>query len=215
MEGQPKLPPVPVWAWVILVGGALAALIYMALLLEDTKKGVTTKSVEEGADPRFAVEFHEREGDAAFVQCSEDHFGDAFAKFRNHLDVDGPPVSIPGGPMVIALAEGELPDNLKPAQRAAIEILKRHSPSRIVLVGHTECLLYDTIAAWHDNLDEVTKRQVEDLDRAARVLHEWFPKAKIEVYYASKEGGRLIFNPITIPAVPRERNPESQTGGGQ
>lgn len=196
-------------AWVILVFGVLAAMIYTAFFLEDAKKGVTTRSVEEGADPRFAVEFHEREGDTVFVQCSEEHFGDAFAKFRDHLDVDGPPVSIPGGPLVIALAETEIPENLKPAQRAAIEILKRHSPSRIILVAHTECLLYDTIAAWNDHLDEVTKRQIEDLDRATRVLREWFPKATVEAYYASKEGGQLVFNPIRIPSIPHVRNPDS------
>jgi len=84
-------------------------------------------------------------------------------------------------------------EELQPAKRAAIEYLKRHAPRRVILVAHSECLLYDTIAAWQDDLDAVKRRQHEHLVAARDAIRKWFPTTEVELYYADKDGNRLTF----------------------
>src|SRR5262245_30704143 len=70
--------------------------------------------------------------------CPEDILtepGEAFAKW---LKLSGPPLTVPGGVMLLArLNDIAIDDSLKPLQRSAIELLKRYSPRRVVLVAHT------------------------------------------------------------------------------
>ena len=138
----------------------------------------------------------EEQGDDLVIQCNEKKFEKAFEEFRKFLKVRGEPYSVPGGPMALALPV-DTPAALEPAKRAAIQILKAHSPRRVILLGHSECLLYNTVAAWQDKLAEVKERQETDLKRAREVVRSWFPNTEVQVFYADKVGGEMRFVPIS------------------
>ena len=189
------------WNWrtlvllTLLVALFTAGIIWIAWELEEGKKPVRTRVVGETNPGEFVVEMEEQESFDLIVHCDEERFEDPFEEFTEHVDLESPypPLKVPGGPMVIALADLELPEELQPAKRAAIEYLKRHAPRRVILVAHSECLLYDTIAAWHDDLDAVKRRQHEDLIAAGDAIKKWFPNTEVELYYADKDGNRLTF----------------------
>jgi len=185
---------------ILVVLGMIACvgLIWGAWLLEESAKTTKTTVSASGADDqRFVVEMKEEVGETVFIQCSEDRFEEAFQQFRESLDIMDTPLSVLGGPMIIAMAATEIPEDMEPAQRALIEVLKRYSPSRIILLAHDECLVYDTVAAWNNSLTEVRKHQLNDLFKAYQTIKEWLPRAKIEMYYAVKDGNRLTFNPLS------------------
>lgn len=200
-------------ATVIAIIAVCVGLVWGAFYLEDVKKGVNTRVVGEGQSQTFVVRMEKREkGASVVIHCSEDGFEDAFTKFKNHLGVDEPPFDIPGGPMVIALAHADLSEDLQKVKRAAVEILKRHSPQRIVLVAHSECLFYDSIGAWQNRLGKARERQYADLEQAVRVLREWFPQSSIEAYYAEKEGEELHFNRIIVPFQVKQKQSRLEEG---
>lgn len=191
----------------------LGGLIWGAWYIEEYSKRIKTVVVERPGGDLFIIETKERQGSTVFIQCDEDEFEDAFKQFRRFLNVEGPPLSVPGGAMLLAQAPTEVSDKLKPAQRAAIEILKRHSPRRIILLAHSDCLLYDTVGAWQDQLDLVTQKQFEDMRRAVAVIKRWLPNTEVEVYYALRDGHRLRFNPVNL--TPRVDSTELRPSEGQ
>lgn len=198
---SPLKTTVKVVSVVVFVSLALGGLIGGSWWLEDYSKRINTVVVEQPGGHLFIVEVEEKEGGTVFIQCDEDEFEDAFKQFRRFLNVKEPPLAVPGGPMVIAHAPAEVSKKLQPAQRALIEVLKRHSPRRIILLAHSDCLLYDTVAAWQNELNDVKRRQFEDLRRAVEALRKWFPKSEVQVYYALKDGKKLIFNPADLEHI--------------
>lgn len=196
---------------VLTVGGV----IFGAWRLEEYSKQIKTVVVEQPGGHMFVVELEEKDGGTVFIQCDEDEFEEAFTQFRRFLNIEGPPLSVPGGPMILAQAPTKLVKDLQPAQRALIEILRRHSPRRIILLAHSDCLLYDTMAAWQDQLSSVKGRQFDDLRQAVSAIKTWLPKSEVQVYYALKDGKVLKFNPadLTVRPTPGERAPISGASG--
>lgn len=197
-KGGPVRGTAKVVGAVLLAGAFIVGLIGLAWWLEEYSKRIKTMVVEQPGGHLFIIEMEEKEGGTAFIQCDEEEFEDAFKQFRRFLNVKEPPLSIPGGPMVVAHTPIEVSPELKPAQRALVEVLKRHSPRRVILLAHSDCLLYDTVAAWQDKLGTVKQRQFEDLKQAVAVLKRWLPNSSVEVYYALKDGKRLLFNPVNL-----------------
>jgi len=189
------------WSWqkltlaTVVFAVVAAGAIWIAWELEESRKPVRTRVIGEDDSGGFVVEMEEQEHYDLIVHCDEEKYKDAFEKFTDHAEVDPtyPALRVPGGPMVIALADFELPEDLQPVKRATIEYLKQHAPRRVVLVAHSECLLYDTIAAWRDNLDEVKQHQHEHLVAARAAIKRWFPDTEVELFYADRAGNRLTF----------------------
>lgn len=182
---------------VVLVISAL--LLYAAWALEEAKKSVRTVVIQNpSGNDLFVVELQEKQEGDIVIQCNEERFQDAFGHFRKFLRVDTEPISVPGGAMLLALPPTEVPEDLQPAKRVLVEMLKRHSPHRVILIAHSECLLYDVLGAWQDRQGEVRGRQEEDLRRAMDTIRTWFPKTEVGVFYALKEGDHLVFNPLPL-----------------
>lgn len=176
-----------------------ALVVYLAWVLEASQKGVKTVVIKKPPnDSLFAVEFYrDRKGKDVIIQCDEKDFQDAFTYFAKFLRVKAKPIRVPGGAMLLAkIPTGDVPAILQPAKRAILESLKDFLPRRIILLAHSECYLYEVAAAWQNNLEEVKAKQIHDLKTAKDTLEVWFPKAKIEVYYAQKEGNILKFNQL-------------------
>lgn len=182
----------------LLVILVLGGFIWGSYWLEDYSKRIKTVVIERPGRDLFEIEFEEQEGPTVFVQCDEDEFEEGFREFRRFLHIKEPPLTIPGGPMLLAQLPTQVSEDLKPVQRTAIELLKRYSPSRIILLAHSDCLLYDTVAAWQNELDAVKDKQFEDMERAVAAIRRWLPNTKVEVYYAFRDGKRLRFNPVDL-----------------
>lgn len=185
----------------IIIGLAAMALISLVLwgawVLESSS---SQESAERGNETEFAYKLLPETDDAhsdVLIGCNEDVVETPNAEFAKWKGLEGVPLALPGGPMTVArLNDVTVNGQFKPAQRAAVEVLKRHSPRRIVLVAHTMCLYYDTIAAWNNSLPQVRERQVKDMDVALRLLREWFPQAEISGYMAEEKNRTLFFRPV-------------------
>ncbi|MDO8676149.1 MAG: hypothetical protein Q7K16_00605 [Candidatus Azambacteria bacterium] len=146
----------------------------------------------------FVAELPPRVGIDLVLQCNEEFFQEAYQRFRKeHLGIETDPIAVPGGVKALVAIQGDLPKEFEPVKRAIVEALKRHSPRHVVLTAHSQCLLYDVIAAWQNKGDEVMARQLDDLHTARTIIRSWFPNAQVDIYYAQQEGGdRLRFKPI-------------------
>ncbi len=179
----------------LVVAVVCGLILYAVWYLEETTKEVRTVVVDDGgSEGVFAVEIREREGADLIVYCNEELFQEAFQKFAKELDISTEPLPVPGGPMVLALADVELPTVLQAPQRALRRALEQFSPSRVVLVGHSECLIYDTVGAWMDNPERIRVLQEDQIFAARNALLEWFPTTEVELYYAEKLGSRVEFH---------------------
>lgn len=168
---------------------ALCLAVWLLVVIwdfEESRKDVQTTVIKNPDDSvAFAVKLKERPAGEYLIVCTEDRFKESFDHFRRFLSLKNEPFHSPGGAMLLALSPKDVPEKLGPAKRALIEYLERHSPERIVLVAHDECLLYDVVGAWQDHPEHVRARQIQDLVRAKQLINEWFPKTNVEIWYAS------------------------------
>lgn len=181
-------------ALVVAVLIAAGALLTVAWLVESRK----TEDVQK-PETVFTYTVPEREDvhRDILIHCSEDEAAESSKAFAKWEHLEGIPLEFPGGPLAIAkLAAIPMGGEVLPAQRSAVEILKRYSPKRIILVAHSECLYYDTISAWQDELSDVEDRQQVDLRIARKVLREWFPKSEVRAIFAQRTGNTIRFVPI-------------------
>lgn len=198
--------PIPVkfrWLLIIVVGLTLSAsLLWGVWHLEEITAPVRTTVVEseEGEDV-FTVTVHKRESRDFIIYCNEELFQEAFQEFTKHLDIDTEPLVAPGGPMILAFANVEPPEELKPAYRTVVELLRYYSPRRIVLVAHSECIFYDSISAWQNNLEDVQEKQRKHLIAAKNAMGQWFPETQVDIYYADKDGETLKFHQVNDESV--------------
>lgn len=192
---------------VVLALALVGAILWGSWAYEESKKPVKTVVLKGDTSDFFVVTVKHKEGNDVLIQCDEDDFREAFEKLRNFLGVEVEPIEVPGGAMFFALPPTEVPEKFEPAKRAVIEFLKRHSPRRVILIAHSECLLYDVIGAWANQAPKVENRQKADLARAREAIRTWFPKTKsIEIYYAGKRGDTLAFNPLPELTIEQEVN---------
>jgi hypothetical protein len=181
---------------VLAILASLVWILYAASELDDQQR--PTKSTAVGHKDLFVVEVREEDRPVIVIECDEGVNGDANARFREYLGVSGPPISIPGGPLLLAKAASELSDEHGGIARSAIELLKRYSPERVILISHSECLLYDVGGAYLGQPEMVPLAQRLDLIKAANFIKDWLPKSKVEVYYAYKDGRFVKFNPVLL-----------------
>ncbi|MBT4849356.1 hypothetical protein HON36_00715 [Candidatus Parcubacteria bacterium] len=152
---------------------------------KSVKTDVVTENVDDGS---ITVDIKSQQQGEHIVCCNEGHFKDAFKHLKNFAEVKDKTLKAPGGPMLIAMANGDLHEDLQAPKRVLIEVLKRHSPKRIVLVAHEECLIYDSVGAWQNEPERVRALQLEHLRQAKSIINEWFPKTEVEIYYGEKVG---------------------------
>lgn len=191
----------------VLALALVGAILWGSWAYEESKKPIKTVVLKSPTNDLFVVTVKHKEGDDILIQCDEDDFQEAFEKFRNFLGVKVEPIEVPGGAMFFAIPPTEVPEKFEPAKRAVIEFLKWHSPRKVILIAHSECLLYDVFGAWQNRADEVENRQRADLERARDVIRTWFPKTEsIEIYYALKRGDTLAFNPLPDLTIEQEVN---------
>ena len=183
----------------VLVGVGVLAIVAGIIIGAWVLEGgtIVSKPNAKASGGEFVVDLPPRVGVDLVIQCDEEHFQKAYQRFREeHLGIKTEPIAVPGGVKALAAMHGDLPKELEPVKRAIVEALKRHAPRRVILTAHSDCLLYDVIAAWQNQSDQVRSRQVDDLKTAQNLIRTWFPNTTVEVYYAQKDGDHLRFKPL-------------------
>ncbi|MBM3700812.1 MAG: hypothetical protein FJW68_07895 [Actinobacteria bacterium] len=126
----------------------------------------------------------------AAVFCSDERFIDesmSFIKYSlniNSFDL----IVTAGGPAFINAGTGALMDNLA-------LLVEEHNIKRLVLISHQDCKYYKKKFNNADD-DEITEKQLNDLQSAKIKLRELFPGICTETYFAFIEEGKILFKEI-------------------
>lgn len=194
------------WLKGVLIAVAIVlvtvAIIYGASQL-DQKKSRHPAPAEE-AIPTLIVDLPAQKQDDLLLMCNENEYQTGFERFRQFVQIGTQPIAVPGGPMLVAVTDVQLDSTLQAPKRALVEVLKRHTPRRVVLMSHDGCLYYDTVSAWLNDPSHVRVRQYADLARAESVVHTWFPNATVEVWHGERYGQQQMrFRPVPADTLSR------------
>lgn len=168
----------------IVVAALFTGLIWWASAYESGRLGRPKSKADQG----LIVKLKPEERPEYVLVCNETKFRDAFERFGTYVKVSLDPLMAPGGPAVLTLGDIEVPPELQRHQRVTVEFLKRHSPKRVVLMAHEECLIDDSIGAWLNDPGRVRLRQIAQLGKARSVIQVWLPTTAVELYYGENYG---------------------------
>jgi carbonic anhydrase len=106
-------------------------------------------------------------------------------------------VAVPGGIEPLTLFDF-VPKDFNFLRRRLEAVVVSHDTRRIVAVAHQDCAWYKALKLGPLHLD-LRQRQVADLRRAGKVLHEMFPRVAVETYFArlgGTAGDRVVFDRV-------------------
>jgi hypothetical protein len=133
---------------------------------------------------------------ALAVYCSDGRFTQAVEDLLRHLGharLDT--MTMPGGPGLFNTWEASLLE-ADQARRAAQFLIRGHGIEHVVLLAHAGCGYYRQKYPGRPPA-QMRKSQEDDLRVAAREIAKTRAGLRIALYYASAEGGRVRFDPVT------------------
>lgn len=192
--------------WLLAGIALLIAALLWAVSLVSSDGSVFAKAFNRPpADGSLTVTVKPDQHGTYLIYCSDANIG-AAQRLQKFLRVKAEPLVTLGGPLSIAMTGVDLPDNLTPARRVMVEILKRHAPTRVILVGHDDCLIFDSIRAWQNDSTDARARQIAVLKQARQSLRIWLPNTTVDIYYAEKlSDTKLRFYPVTAAMLAESR----------
>lgn len=133
---------------------------------------------------------------ALALYCSDGRFTDAVEELLHHL---GYPrldtLTLPGGPGVLNFWAGSLLE-ADQMERAARFLIRGHDLQHVVLLAHAGCGYYRQKLGARPAA-AVKEAQVADLRVAARAIRAARTGIDVTLCYATPEGGRVRFDPVT------------------
>lgn len=182
----------------VLLSMFCAVVLWAAWYLDTSRSTKAAKRIESKETFVYELSKDERqEHRDVLVICDEESMDKPSDKFVEWLGLEGIPIRIPGGQLALAkLNDIGWSAELKPVQRTSIELLKRISPKRIVVVAHTKCIYYDAVAAWQDQASTVVEAESRDMLAAMNLLREWFPNAEVIGYVAYEDSSQVRFKSV-------------------
>lgn len=204
-EGDEK-ERVNIWPGVVFAIVCIAIVGWLVVYSNQSNKNKQQLPTTSNEGYLFTSELEPRETATIVIQCDEERYqkslNDFVTKGLNEEKADV--VGVTGGPRWFVLpVHAELPSWLKPAKRATIEVLKRYSPGKLILIAHQHCIINDVIAAWKD--EKFTKEQeIEQLKQAAEIIKSWFPASEIKMYYAEETGNKFGFKAVEVAESEKE-----------
>lgn len=133
--------------------------------------------------------------DAVVIHCSDHRFQQGFREFLSEgLGLGSYAVlAIPGGGHFSSMAD-LLPKLAKVGMQSLKFLVTRTGANRIVLIAHDDCLYFKEVLQFFFTEPDLNEKQLANLKRARRVLLEWFPRARVELYFAGADStGSLQF----------------------
>jgi hypothetical protein len=133
---------------------------------------------------------------ALAVYCSDGRFTQAIEDLLRHLGHDRlDTLTLPGGPGLLNLWAGSLLE-ADQMERAARFLIRGHAIEHVVLLAHAGCGYYRQRFPGRA-ASETRLSQLEDLQVAAGSLRSARPGITVELFYASVEGSRVRFDPVS------------------
>ena len=134
---------------------------------------------------------------AAALYCSDGRVGEHFDDFM-HNGLKLPRydrIALPGGPACLAgysqaqLEEAGVIDELR-------FLIEAHQLSRVVLIQHENCAFYGVRLGVQE--ERMGQLQRADIVRAAYLIRKVTSLGHIEGYFARRDRGRMLFEPVPI-----------------
>ena len=135
---------------------------------------------------------------ALAIYCSDGRWGEAFDEFC-HVGLHIPRYdrfAIPGGPLCLVVRDVSLLTPYAAAREQLQFLVKVHDLERIVLIGHYGCAYYARLLQREP--EACLPDQEEDLRKAAKTLHGWFPRLTFDAYMAMRTDEKVWFRPVQI-----------------
>jgi hypothetical protein len=133
--------------------------------------------------------------EAVVVHCSDHRFQQGFREFLSEgLGLSSYALlAIPGGGHFSSMGD-LLPKFAKVGMQSLKFLVRRSGANRIVLIAHDDCLYFKEHLQYFFNERDLNEKQLANLRRARRVLLEWFPGARVELYFGDADSvGSLRF----------------------
>jgi len=133
--------------------------------------------------------------EAVVIHCSDHRFQQGFREFLSEgLDLGCYALlAIPGGGHFSSMGD-LLPKFAKVGMQSVKFLVRRTGTDRIILIAHDDCLYFKEILQFFFTEPDLHEKQLANLKRARRVLVEWFPRARVELYFAGADStGSLQF----------------------
>ena len=133
--------------------------------------------------------------EAVVIHCSDHRFQQGFREFLSEgLGLGSYALlAIPGGGHFSSMGD-MLPKFAKVGLQSVKFLVTRTGANRIILIAHDDCLYFKEVLQFFFTEPDLNGKQLANLKRARRVLLEWFPRARVELYFAGADStGSLQF----------------------
>jgi hypothetical protein len=135
------------------------------------------------------VQWDPERPDTLIITCVDGRWYRHFQEFaRVHLAAGERTdyVAVPGGIEPMTLAD-RVPKDFNFFRRRVTSVIEAHGTERIVAIAHQDCAWYHARWPGAPAID-LKRRQIADLQRAARLLREMFAGVRVETYFAQLSG---------------------------
>lgn len=133
--------------------------------------------------------------EAVVIHCSDHRFQQGFREFLSEgLGLGSfALLAMPGGGHFSSMGD-LLPKFAKVGLQSLKFLVTRSGANRIILIAHDDCLYFKEVLQFFFTEPDLNGKQLANLKRARRVLLEWFPGARVELYFAGADStGSLQF----------------------
>jgi hypothetical protein len=133
--------------------------------------------------------------EAVVIHCSDHRFQQGFREFLSEgLGLGSYALlAIPGGGHFSSMGD-LLPKFAKVGMQSLKFLVRRSGANRIILIAHDDCLYFKEMLQFFFTEPDLNGKQLANLKRGRRVLLEWFPRARVELYFAGADStGSLQF----------------------
>lgn len=126
--------------------------------------------------------------EAVVIHCSDHRFQKGFREFLSEgLGLGSYALlAIPGGGHFSSMGD-LLPKFAKVGLQSLKFLVTRSGANRIILIAHDDCLYFKEVLQFFFTEPDLHGKQLANLKRARRVLVEWFPRARVELYFAGAD----------------------------
>jgi hypothetical protein len=135
---------------------------------------------------------------ALAVYCSDGRFTKAIEFLLSELGHDRlDTLTIPGGAALLDLTSSSL-DGVAVMRKSATFLIKGHHIKRVVLIGHEGCGYYKA-GFPYESPEAMRRRQINDLERAAKWLLGEHEGLRVDMFFASPTEGEVKFEVRELP----------------
>lgn len=141
--------------------------------------------------------FKEDHPDTLVIQCSDGRFSKPiFELLKNSGCQRYDVMAMPGGPALLDMVGASITE-AEACRSGTYFLVRGHRTSTIHLIAHAGCGYYRSRFGGMSP-KALAKKQIEDIQNAAAWLRRINPNLALRAYFASPQGGSIVFKDIEI-----------------